>query len=52
MASQIINHNQIKYVYEYSLGWVEKSKVWKNNLGHVDPVEIHKNKHILPYNFD
>ena len=33
------------------LGWVEKSKVWKNILGHVDPIEIHKNKDILPYNF-
>ena len=34
-----------------TLGWVEKSKVGKNILGHVDPIEIHKNKDILPYTF-
>ena len=31
----------------YILGWVEKSKMLKNILGHVDPVVIHKNGHFL-----
>ena len=31
----------------YILGWVEKSKLLKNILGHVDPVVIHKNGDFL-----
>ena len=39
------------WIMECPVGWVEKSKMWKNILGHVDPIEIHKNKDILPYTF-
>ena len=35
----------------YILGWVEKSKLLKNILGHVDPVVIHKIRDFPPNRF-